>query len=271
MPTAEELSDPTKWMAGNTRYLQEVAANSGTHQQVSAALAFHTGNLCTIRHAKNDALELRLNRTEKHALRWEAGTRVRKIVPKPGVLLVMSAAESDIPPEYRPAIERAGSPPETRPDMQKLEPRIRICQECNKEFTTTRFSRRFCDTCRPRRAAGAELRRALRRFREAAGLDSPSVDNCQGLSLLLVDAAEAEEFLAEMPAAALPKARRPRGTGSIRQRGNIFYITYYVNGKYHEESSHSSNDKVAEQLLRRRQKEAGRGGALKETTSVPPA
>jgi integrase len=40
------------------------------------------------------------------------------------------------------------------------------------------------------------------------------------------------------------------GTGEIRRRGNIWWIRYYINGKRHEESSHSPKRQAAVDLLR---------------------
>jgi integrase len=45
---------------------------------------------------------------------------------------------------------------------------------------------------------------------------------------------------------------RPRGTGSVFQRNNIWWIKYYQGGRPIRESSHSPNEKVARRLLQER-------------------
>lgn len=50
-----------------------------------------------------------------------------------------------------------------------------------------------------------------------------------------------------------------RGTGSIYQRGNIWWIKYYRNGKPYRESSESERESDARKLLRRRQGEISLG------------
>jgi integrase len=47
-------------------------------------------------------------------------------------------------------------------------------------------------------------------------------------------------------------ARKPKKTGSIYQRGNLWWIKYYAKGKPVYESSHSVRDVDAERLLKRR-------------------
>ena len=51
------------------------------------------------------------------------------------------------------------------------------------------------------------------------------------------------------------KPRRPRGTGSIYQRGNIFWIKYYRNGKPYCESTGSTKETRARDLLKKREGE----------------
>jgi integrase len=48
-----------------------------------------------------------------------------------------------------------------------------------------------------------------------------------------------------------------RGDGRLLLRGRIFWISYMLNGKEQRESSHSSDPKVAEDLLKLRNKERG--------------
>ncbi len=47
-------------------------------------------------------------------------------------------------------------------------------------------------------------------------------------------------------------ARRPQGTGSIFQRGKIWFIQYFVRGERRRESSHSEDREQAQQLLNKR-------------------
>ena len=46
--------------------------------------------------------------------------------------------------------------------------------------------------------------------------------------------------------------RQHNGCGSVRRRGNVFWIRYYQRGRRIEESSHSSKRRDAEQLLKSR-------------------
>jgi integrase len=55
------------------------------------------------------------------------------------------------------------------------------------------------------------------------------------------------------------KQKRPRGSGGIYRRGNIYWIKYYRNGKPHVESSHSDQEVTAKNLLRLRQGEIAKG------------
>lgn len=53
--------------------------------------------------------------------------------------------------------------------------------------------------------------------------------------------------------------RRDKGTGSIYQRGNIFWIKYHKDGKPYYESSHSPKKEAAQKLLNRRLGEIEKG------------
>src|ERR1700728_3953926 len=57
--------------------------------------------------------------------------------------------------------------------------------------------------------------------------------------------------------------RRPHRTGSIFQRGGIWWIQFHVNGARQRESSYSSEKTEAERLLKRRLAD-GAGGKIKE-------
>jgi integrase len=57
-------------------------------------------------------------------------------------------------------------------------------------------------------------------------------------------------------------ARRPKGTGSIFQRGQIWFVQYYWRGERRRESSHSSDREKAEQLLHKRLGEIATGRYL---------
>jgi integrase len=53
--------------------------------------------------------------------------------------------------------------------------------------------------------------------------------------------------------------RRTKGSGSIRKRGRIFWITYYVNGRAIAESAHTSDKEAASKLLQQRLGEVAAG------------
>ena len=55
------------------------------------------------------------------------------------------------------------------------------------------------------------------------------------------------------------KPIKARGLGSIYQRGNIYWIVYYINGRRIRESSHSDNPKAAMKLLKLRSGQAAIG------------
>lgn len=55
------------------------------------------------------------------------------------------------------------------------------------------------------------------------------------------------------------KNRRPRGTGCIYKRGNIYWIKYYRYGKPYLESTHSDQETKAQRLLKRREGEIAKG------------
>jgi hypothetical protein len=57
-------------------------------------------------------------------------------------------------------------------------------------------------------------------------------------------------------------ARRPNGTGSIFQRGRIWFVQYYWRGERRRESSHSEDREKAEQLLHKRLGEIATGRYL---------
>src|SRR5690349_24323 len=68
------------------------------------------------------------------------------------------------------------------------------------------------------------------------------------------------------------RARRPRGTGSLFQRGNIWWIHYYRNGKGYSESSGSELKTKATNLLKKRLAEISTGafvGPSAERVPVP--
>ncbi len=68
------------------------------------------------------------------------------------------------------------------------------------------------------------------------------------------------------------KARRPRGTGSLFQRGNIWWIRYYRNGKGYSETSGTDNKTRANNLLKKRLGEITAGtfvGPSAERVPVP--
>jgi integrase len=56
------------------------------------------------------------------------------------------------------------------------------------------------------------------------------------------------------------QGRKVRGTGGIWKRGQTWWIYYNLNGRQERESSGSASRAVAEQLLRTRLEEAGKGG-----------
>jgi hypothetical protein len=45
---------------------------------------------------------------------------------------------------------------------------------------------------------------------------------------------------------------RGRGTGSVYQRGGVWWVCFYHRGKQHRESTHSTEEKDAHALLKRR-------------------
>ena len=59
--------------------------------------------------------------------------------------------------------------------------------------------------------------------------------------------------------ASTPTKVRIPGFGTLRQRGNIWWIRYSYGGKRREESAGTTDQKKAERLLRQRIQECGRG------------
>lgn len=57
-------------------------------------------------------------------------------------------------------------------------------------------------------------------------------------------------------------ARRPKGTGSIFQRGRVWFIQYYWRGERRRESSHAEDPEKAQQLLHKRLGEIATGRYL---------
>src|SRR5437762_11777839 len=62
------------------------------------------------------------------------------------------------------------------------------------------------------------------------------------------------------------------GTGTLRKRGNIWYVSYWVEGKQYQKSSHSSDireaKKLRDQILGRKARgEIGNAGIEKITCS----
>jgi integrase len=66
-------------------------------------------------------------------------------------------------------------------------------------------------------------------------------------------------------------ARRPKGTGSIFQRGSVWFVQYFWRGERRRESSHSGDRERAEQLLHKRLGEMATGrylGIVAEQTTI---
>ncbi len=64
---------------------------------------------------------------------------------------------------------------------------------------------------------------------------------------------------------------RPRGTGSLYERGGVWYLRYFKNGKRFRESAHTSDRRKAERLLQRRLAQIATGtfeGTRAERTKV---
>jgi hypothetical protein len=51
-----------------------------------------------------------------------------------------------------------------------------------------------------------------------------------------------------------------RGDGTIFQRGNVLWIAYSFRGKSYRESTHTSDEKIARKLLKKRLKQVERPG-----------
>jgi integrase len=63
------------------------------------------------------------------------------------------------------------------------------------------------------------------------------------------------------------RGTKARGTGGVFQRGKTWWLYYSINGRQHRESANSPRRAVAEQLLRTRLEEAGRGGFVSPTAA----
>jgi hypothetical protein len=62
-----------------------------------------------------------------------------------------------------------------------------------------------------------------------------------------------------------------RGDGTIFQRGNVLWIAYSFRGKSYRESTHTSDEKIARKLLKKRLKQVERPSFVgpKEDLSCP--
>jgi len=66
----------------------------------------------------------------------------------------------------------------------------------------------------------------------------------------------------------MARRRRTKGSGSLRLRGKTWAVTYYSNGRAIEESAHSADKAVAQDLLRRRLAEVATGEAVAPTKTT---
>jgi len=250
IPPIEECTQ--RWVDGNNQYLDRIAAQGGTHQQVAAAIGWRTDNVSTLVAAKGSALTHRIKSRVHAKLGWTPGMLVRDIPLRDGWLLTGPAVESDIPDYLRSARAAAVPLPVKRPDMQHMEPYRCKCEDCGVLFIAARPYRRFCDTCRLKRRAIHALARGLdlykrvgadqERCQESSGCAAPSDSKIQ----------EAELLLAGVPPEKLPKQRAPKGSGHTRKRGRFYHVTWWENGKHHEESSRCTDPAEARAYLRLR-------------------